>query len=140
MDTQVICHQMWSQKMGKFSKRKGYRVENQIVNQIKAYGIQARRQPMSGAIPDFPYDIEIRKEPFHKLSVEVKARANGEGFKTLERWKDNADLLCLHRDRADTLVCLNLELFLDILSITDDTVYEQQESTRRRKRKSTKRS
>ena len=46
--------------MGKFSKRKGYRVENQLVKKIKSYGIECRRQPMSGAIPDFPFDIEIQ--------------------------------------------------------------------------------
>ena len=71
--------------MGKFSKRKGYRVENQLVKKIKIYGIECRRQPMSGAIPDFPFDIEIQ-EP--RMSIEVKARANGEGFKTLENGKE----------------------------------------------------
>ena len=99
--------------MGKFSKRKGYRIENQLVNKIKSYGIECRRQPMSGAIPDFPFDIQIQ-EP--RMSIEVKARANGEGFKTLEKWKGSADLLCLHRNNADTMVLLNFNLFLDILS------------------------
>ena len=49
--------------MGKFSKSKGYRVEAKLVKEFVKHGIKARRQPMSGAIPDFPYDIEIRQEP-----------------------------------------------------------------------------
>jgi hypothetical protein len=101
--------------MGKFSKSKGYRVEAKLVKEFVKHGIKARRQPMSGAIADFPYDIEIRQEPWHKLSVEVKARKDGAGFKTLERWKSGADLLCLHKDHGTTMVCLDLPLFIDIL-------------------------
>ncbi|BAQ88072.1 Archaeal Holliday junction resolvase [uncultured Mediterranean phage uvMED] len=101
--------------MGKFSKSKGYRVEHKLVKEFNKAGIKARRQPMSGAIADFPYDIEIKDERFHKLSVEVKARKNGDGFKTLEKWKSGADLLCLHKDHGTTMVCLDLPLFIDIL-------------------------
>jgi hypothetical protein len=80
--------------MGKFSKSKGYRVEHKLVKE---------------------FNIEIKDERFHKLSVEVKARKNGDGFKTLEKWKSGADLLCLHKDHGTTMVCLDLPLFIDIL-------------------------
>lgn len=106
--------------MGKFSKAKGYRVEAKLVKEFVKNGIKARRQPMSGAIADFPYDIEIRQEPWHKLSVEVKARKDGAGFKTLEKWKAGADLLCLHKDHGTTMVCLDLPLFIDILKESND--------------------
>ena len=38
--------------------------------------------------------------------TEVKARASGEGFATLERWLGEADALFLIRDRATPLVVL----------------------------------
>ena len=99
--------------MGKFSKRKGYRVEAKLVKELNKGGIKCRRQPMSGAIQDFPHDIEIR-EP--RMTVEVKARANGEGFKTLERWKGSADILALHKDHGTTLMCLDINLFIELLT------------------------
>ncbi len=40
------------------------------------------------------------------LISEVKARANGEGFTTLERWLGENDVLFLVRDRAQPLVVL----------------------------------
>jgi hypothetical protein len=99
--------------MGKFSKRKGYRVEAKLVKELNKGGIECRRQPMSGAIQDFPHDIEIR-EP--RMTIEVKARANGEGFKTLERWKGGADILALHKDHGTTLMCLDINLFIELLT------------------------
>jgi hypothetical protein len=40
------------------------------------------------------------------IACEVKSRASGEGFATLERWLGDADALFLRRDRADPLVVL----------------------------------
>jgi hypothetical protein len=39
-----------------------------------------------------------------QVVCEVKARASGEGFTTLERWLGDADALFLRCDRADPLV------------------------------------
>ena len=52
--------------------------------------------------------------------MEVKARKDGAGFKTLERWKSGADLLCLHKDHGTTMVCLDLPLFIDILKQSNE--------------------
>jgi len=40
------------------------------------------------------------------LVAEVKARAGGEGFRTLERWLSDKDLLFLRRDYAEPLVLM----------------------------------
>jgi hypothetical protein len=40
------------------------------------------------------------------LCCEVKARASGAGFTTLERWLADADVLFLRRDRGEPLVVL----------------------------------
>ncbi len=42
---------------GSASKRKGYRVENELVKYLNRKGIDAKRQPLSGALADFPHDI-----------------------------------------------------------------------------------
>ena len=41
-----------------------------------------------------------------ELRTEVKVRANGEGFATIERWLGDNDLLFMRRDRAEPLVVM----------------------------------
>lgn len=94
------------------SKRKGYKAECNLVKHFKKKGLSARRQPMSGALSDFPHDIQINNP---NVIVEVKTRKNGTGFKTLKRWKGNAQALALHEDHGDTLICVNLSYFIDLL-------------------------
>lgn len=88
--------------MGMKSKRKGYRVERELVQLHKAASIEAHRVPLSGAVGgDHSGDLVIGD-----LRAEVKARANGQGFKTLENWLGDNDLLFLKQDRAAPLVCM----------------------------------
>ena len=94
------------------SKRKGYKAEYNLVKHFKKKRLSARRQPMSGALSDFPHDIQINNP---NVIVEVKTRKNGTGFKTLKRWKGNAQALALHEDHGDTLICVNLNYFIDLL-------------------------
>ena len=54
-----------------------------LVNMFLGEGIDARRQPMSGAIVGFPHDLVV--DVLGGSTVEAKARANGEGFKTIQR-------------------------------------------------------
>ena len=95
--------------MGKFSRDKGARRERQLVERHKAMGIHAERVPLSGACGGkFSGDIDI-----HALGIdqgalvgELKARANGEGFKTLESWLGDNDAIFLWRDRAEPMAVL----------------------------------
>ena len=77
------------------SKRKGYKAEHNLVKYFKHKGLSARRQPMSGALSDFPHDIQINNP---SVNIEVKSRKGGTGFKTLKRWKQGATALALHED------------------------------------------
>lgn len=89
--------------MGRMSKRKGSRIEREIVNRHREAGIPAERVPLSGAAGgSFGGDVVIADE----LRAEVKARAGGKGFKTLEGWLGTNDALFLRRDRAAPLVLL----------------------------------
>lgn len=88
--------------MGNSAKRKGDRIEREIVHLHKEIGIPAQRVPLSGAAGGrFSGDVWIED-----MKAEVKARAEGSGFKTLERWLGSNDLLFLRRDRKSPLVVM----------------------------------
>ena len=98
--------------MSKKSKQKGYRTEYNLVKRFQVAGIDAKRQVLSGALPDHPHDIKINNPD---MIVEVKARKNGAGFKTLKRWMGSADALIMHEDHEESLVAIALPLFIDLI-------------------------
>ena len=98
--------------MSSKSKQKGYRTEYNLVKRFQANGIDAKRQVLSGALPDHPHDIKIKNPD---MIVEVKARKNGAGFKTLKRWMGSADALIMHEDHEESLVAIALPLFIDLI-------------------------
>jgi len=89
---------------------KGARRERELVAKHLEIGVHAERVPLSGAAhyrgADHDIDIYIFGEDAGALVAEVKARKSGEGFKTLESWLGENDLLFLVRDRQDPLVVL----------------------------------
>lgn len=109
--------------MSSKAKRKGTRVENEIVKLFQAEGFQARRQPLSGAIQAFPHDVQV-SDLFEGTNIEVKARKNGEGFAQLDKWKGSADLLILKKDFSNPMVYLDWDLFKEFL-------YEYRQNRRR---------
>ena len=98
--------------MSSKSKQKGYRTEYNLVKRFQVAGIDAKRQVLSGALPDHPHDIKIKNPD---MIVEVKARKNGAGFKTLKRWMGSADALIMHEDHEESMVAIALPLFIDLL-------------------------
>ena len=96
-------------------KRKGTRVENEIVKLFIKEGFKARRQPLSGAIQDFPHDVRVT-DLFGGTTVEVKARKSGGGFTQLDRWKGSADLLVLKRDFKEPMVYMSWNLYKEYLN------------------------
>lgn len=98
--------------MSSKSKQKGYRTEYNLVKRFQVAGIDAKRQVLSGALPDHPHDIKIKNPD---MIVEVKARKNGAGFKTLKRWIGSADALIMHEDHEESLVAIALPLFIDLI-------------------------
>ena len=98
--------------MSSKSKQKGYRTEYNLVKKFQVAGIDAKRQVLSGALPDHPHDIKIKNPD---MIVEVKARKNGAGFKTLKRWMGSADALIMHEDHEESMVAIALPLFIDLI-------------------------
>ena len=90
------------------SKDKGNRVEREIVKRHLAAGIEAERVPLSGAVGgSYSGDLRVGSD----LKAEVKARASGEGFRLLERWLGDNDLLFLRRDRTAPLVVMDWKTY-----------------------------
>jgi hypothetical protein len=96
--------------MGAKSRTKGARIEREIIERFRAIGVHAERVPLSGAshYKGDAHDVDIyafgRDEA--PLVAEVKGRKDGAGFKVLERWLGEYDLLLLRRDRDDPMVAL----------------------------------
>ena len=97
-------------------KQKGTRIEREIAQRHIDAGIQCRRVPYSGAVgtlfPKFTVmkgDVQILNGEF---VAEVKARANGDDFKTLGRRLAEYDVLFLRRHRQSPLVVLPWDVYL----------------------------
>jgi Holliday junction resolvase len=98
--------------MGKASKRKGNRIETEIVNLHRELGIDAARVPLSGSAGgEFSGDIRVAG-----LTAEVKARKDGAGFSVIERWLADRDILFLRRDRAMPLAVLPWRVYARMIA------------------------
>ncbi|PMQ02383.1 MAG: hypothetical protein CBR30_01705 [Dictyoglomus sp. NZ13-RE01] len=93
--------------MGKKSKRKGYRIEYELVKKLNERGINAKRIPLSGG-SWLKGDILI-----DNFICEVKARANG--FREIYKWLEDKDFLFIKADRKDYLVVMSLDKFINLM-------------------------
>ena len=91
-------------------RRKGDRVERELVALHLGLGIHSERVPLSGAsrYQGNGADVDIyafgKEEP--PIVAEVKARRSGSGFKTLETWLGDNDAIFLRRDHSEPIVTL----------------------------------
>ena len=98
------------QRGGRRSRAKGDRIEREIVSRHAAIGIKAERYPPSGAssFRGASHDIDLYvfgRDQAH-LVAESKARRSGSGFRTLENWLGEHDVLFLRKDNSDPLLLL----------------------------------
>ena len=102
--------------MAKASRDKGLRRERAIVDIHIKCGLRAERVPLSGALRyrGNGADVDLYVRGTEPLKAEVKARGEGDGFKTLERWLGENDALFLWRDRAPPMVVLPLHVWLEV--------------------------
>ena len=94
--------------MGRMQRSKGARIEREIVELHRGLGLRAERVPLSGASRYQGNGADVDIYPFGPdgppLCSEVKARVNGEGFVTLERWLGDNDFLALRRNNAEPII------------------------------------
>ncbi len=94
-------------------KHKGNRVENQMVKLLLDADIPAQKVPLSGQVGGlFSGDIRIAES----YTAEVKARKNGEGFATIQKWLGENDFLFLKQDRKPPLVVMTWEMYTALMS------------------------
>ena len=100
-------------------RRKGARIEREIVERHKALGIDGERYPLSGAsrFRGSAHDVDLYVFGPNEAPVasEVKGRKGGAGFTTLERWLGHYDALFLRRNKADPLIVLPWRMWARIL-------------------------
>ncbi len=93
-------------------KQKGDRVENQMVKLLLDADIPAQRVPLSGQVGGvFSGDIRIAEN----YTAEVKARKNGEGFATIQKWLGENDFLFLKQDRKSPIVVMTWEMYTALI-------------------------
>jgi hypothetical protein len=98
--------------MGKSQRDKGNRAERQLVNIFKAYGIEAKRVPLSGAASGFKGDV-IATIQGQDWRIENKVRGNG--FKQIYGWLDGNDMLTIKADRQQALIVMPLRKFCELV-------------------------
>ncbi len=100
-------------------RRKGDRIEREIVDRHRALDIHAERYPLSGATrfrgASHDIDLYVFGHGAAPLVAEVKARRDGAGFATLERWLGEYDALFLRRNNADPLVLVPWRMWARLL-------------------------
>jgi hypothetical protein len=96
---------------GKGPRRKGNRVEREVLALMREAGLEARRVPLSGSAPDYPGDLEVEVPGLGRVLVEVKARRKV----ALEAWLEGRGLLVLKPDRRPPLAVMPLEALLALI-------------------------
>ncbi len=100
-------------------RRKGNRIEREVVDRCKTLGVHAERYPLSGASRfrgrDHDIDLYLLGRDDAPIVCEVKGRKGGAGFATIGRWLGEYDALFLRRDHADPLVVLPWRVWARII-------------------------
>jgi hypothetical protein len=98
---------------GRSPKRKGTRVERELVNEVVALGLPCFRVPLSGAAGgQWCGDIHV---PLLGRTRRVEVKARGDGFRQLYAWLARSDLLIVKADRRDPLAVLPLTLVVELM-------------------------
>jgi hypothetical protein len=106
--------------MGIKSRRKGTRVELEMVRHLEEAGFAAERVPLSGAHGGrFNGDISLPLMG-RDLRVEIKARATG--FRSLYSWLSGSDIVILRADRQPALVVTPIDLWTAIAVAAEHSV------------------
>ena len=107
---------------GKAPRRKGDRIEREIIKLHEDIEVHAERYPLSGStrFRGSGHDIDVyADEDGPPLVAEVKGRKDGKGFAQLEKWLGEYDLLFLRRDRKKPLVVMPWRVYEWFMGVED---------------------
>jgi hypothetical protein len=91
------------------SKVKGNTFEREIVNQLREAGIEARRVPLSGAVPGYEGDLRMA---VGGLDRKAECKRRKRAFGTLSAHLGANDFLCVRDDRSPALMIMTIETFI----------------------------
>jgi hypothetical protein len=97
---------------GRAPRRKGDRIERQLVRLLQDHAIAAERIPLSGSVGgSWRGDLNI---PLLGRDLRAEVKARGTGFSQLYKWIAGFDLLIIRRDRSEPLVIAPMRLAVEI--------------------------
>jgi hypothetical protein len=98
---------------GRSPKRKGVRIERQLVNQLVELGLRCFRVALFGAAgSERTGDIHV---PLLGRTRRVQVKCCGDGFRQLYSWLGNSDFLIVKADRRNPLMVLPLALVVELM-------------------------
>ena len=98
------------------NKIRGYNHEVSVRDKHIDSGISCERVPLSGSIGGkYSGDLAIPTVSEREFTVECKARKDGTGFKVIEGWIKNADILCMRRNNQEDLVVMRMNTYLKLM-------------------------
>ncbi len=92
-------------------KAKGDRLERAVVEALRSAGIEARRQPLSGALPFWKGDVTCDLPILGEVTFECKSRKS---FKTIYSWLGPHDGLVLKANHEEPLVLMRMKDFVKL--------------------------
>lgn len=98
------------------SKIRGYNHEISIRDKHTEQGIGCERVPLSGSMGGkYTGDLCVPSIEHKEFILECKARKNGSGFKTIEGWMEDADILFMRRNNQEDLVVMPLSIYFKLM-------------------------
>jgi Holliday junction resolvase len=94
------------------SKIKGSGFEREVVEALKAGGLDAKKMPLSGALADYKGDVTVKiRDALHV--IECKRRKAG--FKTMYGWLGDNNYLVFRDDRCEPMIAMRLSDFIRLV-------------------------
>lgn len=90
---------------GKKHREKGARFERAVVEAMNAFGMDAKRVPLSGAATGFKGDVVFS---INGESKRAECKSRKDGFKVIRSWLGDNDILAIKDDRTEPLIVMRL--------------------------------
>ena len=98
------------------SKIRGYNHEISVRDKHTEAGIPCERVPLSGSMGGkYQGDLCIPSIEHREFILECKARRNGSGFKMIEQWIEDKDLLFMRRNNQEDLVVMPMNIYIKLM-------------------------
>lgn len=98
------------------NKQRGYELEKETVDAMRAAGVECKRVLSSGAFKHYDPDLEGDIKLAGHYTVEAKRKKSGFKFLYDALDQDSADLVVVRQDRARRIWILEEDTLIDLLT------------------------